>query len=158
MSSLARKVEIDLRILILATALVIIASVGSAFTAYLMINKANPATAIESGTRVKKADIGPTYDMGEFTVNIASTSNISSRFLRTGIVLELENKNLITEIDRRKPQIRDCIITILRSRTHEQLSSAHSLNSLKLDIIESINELVISGTVVDAFFVDLVIQ
>ena len=83
---------------------------------------------------------------------------MQSRFVRTEIVLELDNsKNLEAEIQRREPQIRDRIISILRSSV-DQLSSPDSLNTLKLDIVTQINNMLISGTVMDAYFVDLVIQ
>lgn len=156
---MARKVEIDVRILIFAVALIIITSVGSAFAAYLMITKNIPGVTTEPGVYVHKREIGPTYELGNFIVNLSSPNGLQSRFVRTEIVLELDNsKNLEAEIQRREPQIRDRIISILRSRSIDQLSSPDSLNTLKLDIVTQINNMLISGTVMDAYFVDLVIQ
>lgn len=152
---MARKVEIDSKFLILAVALVIIASVGSAFTAYLMISGSNIFGQKDTELQ-QKQDIGPTYDIGDFTVNLAGGTSL--RFIRTGIVLEVDDKSVVAEAERRKPQIRDRIISVLRRCTLNNLTAEDGLDKLKDNIIESINEFLISGQIVDVFFIDLVFQ
>ncbi len=154
---MAKKVEIDVRFLIVAIALVIVASVGSAFTAYLMLSGSDaPFTGENPTGSQKKSQIGPTYDIGEFTVNLAGSSTL--RFIRTGIVLELDDKNAVAEIERRQPQVRDRIISVLRTCTLTDLNAENGLEKLRMEISASINGLLINGEVSNVFFIDLVFQ
>lgn len=153
---MAKKVEVDLRLLIVAIALIIIASVGSAFTAYLILSGNDLPFVSASSDSQQKSDIGPTFDVGEFTVNMAGT--MPSRFIRTGIVLEFDDKSVINEAERRLPQLRDQIISILRGYSVADLNGENGVEKLKSSITDSINTILISGEIVDAFFVDLVIQ
>ena len=154
---MAKKVEVDFKLLIGAIALVIIATVGSAYTTYLIFRSdSNPGEPNPSAVAAKR-ELGPTFSAGEFTVNLAATG-VQSRFIRTDIVLEAQDKKTITELERRDPQIRDQIITLLRSRTAEQLQTEKGLELLRMEIIASVNNLLITGEIADAFFIDLVIQ
>ncbi|HKM17077.1 MAG: flagellar basal body-associated FliL family protein [Firmicutes bacterium] len=152
---MSKKVEVDFRFVIVALALVIIASVGSAFTAYMMLARNTPNTGAEKADGGAR-DIGPTYEIGEFTVNLAGTNSI--RFIRTGIVLEFTKDSDVREAERREPQIRDRIITILRTCTLADLSAPDGLVQLKAKLIGAINELFGTEKVSDIFFIDLVFQ
>lgn len=154
---MAKKVEVDLKLLIVAVAFVIIATVGSAFITYLIFrgNSAQPAQGQEAASAPK--ELGPTFDLGEFTLNLLSSPN-QRRYIRMQIVLEAGNKKVITELEQRTPQIRDAIISIVRSRTAEDLSTQAGMESLRLDILRAMNGLVSKGEVTDVFFIDLIIQ
>lgn len=152
---MSRKVEVDFKFVVIALAFMIIASVGSAFTAYLMLSRNNPAAGAEKvngGAR----DIGPTYKIGEFTVNLSGTNSI--RFIRTGMVLELAKESDVREAERREPQIRDRIITVLRTCTLADLSAPDGLEQLKAKLITAVNDLFGTAKISDIFFVDLVFQ
>jgi len=152
----SRKVEVDLKFLIIALSLVIIASVGSAFTAYLMLARFNN-TDTQTVNAASKSELGPCYDIGEFTVNLADKTAL--RFIRTGIVLELKDNDVIKEAKKREPQIRDKIISVLRTCTVSDLSAPNGLENLRKAIVTSVNDLfVATDSVRDAFFVDLVFQ
>lgn len=152
---MSRKVEVDIRFLIVALALVIVASVGSAFTAYLMLSRNSPSANADKANAASRG-IGPTYEVGEFTVNLAGTNSI--RFIRTGIVLELHKDGDVREAERREPQIRDRIITVLRTCTLADLSAPEGLGQLKAKLIAAINDLFGTEKISDIFFVDLVYQ
>lgn len=159
---MAGKVELDLKLIIGAVALVILATVGSAFTTYLIFGGTGSALSSSEPAAVNDANgprpVGPMFEVGDFTVNI-STPTAQPRFIRTGIVLELNNeRGLRQELESRHPQVRDRIISILRTRSIEQLNGSRGLEELRRDIVQSINELLPRGEVVDAFFMDLVIQ
>ena len=68
------------------------------------------------------------------------------------------DRNLRQELESRHPQIRDRIISILRSHTVEQLNRPDGLEMMRIGIINSINELLLHGEIIDVFFMDLVIQ
>jgi flagellar FliL protein len=101
--------------------------------------------------------LGPTYELGEFTLNLLSSPN-QRRFIRTQIVLEASNKKVVGELEKRMPQVRDEVITIVRARTAEDLSTQAGMESLRLDILKAMNTLVSKGEVTDVFFIDLIIQ
>ncbi len=159
---MARKVEVDFKLIIGAMALVILATVGSAFATYLMFGGTGSAISNGDSSSMDSASaprpMGPVFEVGEFTVNI-STPTLQPRFIRTGIVLEISSeRNLAQELESRHPQIRDRIITILRSRSVEQLNQNGGLDELRRDIARSINELLLQGEVIEVYFMDLVLQ
>lgn len=154
---MAKKVEVDAKLLIVAVALLIVATVGSAFATYLIFGRGN-TTAVQGQEKTeKKRDLGPTFDVGEFTLNLTSTTN-QMRFIRTQIMLEASDAKAIGELETRKPQLRDRMITLLRARTADELSSEDGMEALRFDIITSVNSLINNGEVTDVFFLDLIVQ
>jgi len=65
---------------------------------------------------------------------------------------------VVGELEKRMPQVRDEVITIVRARTAEDLSTQAGMESLRLDILKAMNTLVSKGEVTDVFFIDLIIQ
>lgn len=154
---MAKKVEVDFKLLIAAIALVILATVGSALATFLMFRNSNAPETSQVETVTTKKNMGPTYPVGEFTLNLVSTAN-QQRFIRTDIVLETSDKKVVEELGKRQPQIRDHLISLLRSRSAEQLSSEKGMELLRFDILKTMNTLVTKGEVTDVFFIDLIVQ
>lgn len=156
MKAVAKKVEIDSKFVIIALALMVIASVGTGFTAYVMLTGTFSPAKDSEVIDPNKVDIGPTFALDDFTVNLADTNPI--RFVRTGIVLEADSEDTLAELERRVPQIRDHVISVLRSYSVSQLTQVGGLDNLRGNIREKINKTLISGEITDIFFVDLVVQ
>lgn len=156
---MAKKIEVDFRLLVAAIALVILATVGSAFATYLIFrsNPSSQATVDAYGIETRK-EMGPTYDVGEFTLNLTAKNGNSPRFIRTEIVLETSDKKVVSQLEKRQPQIRDLMISLLRSQTAEQLNSENGMELLRFEIIQRMNALVSKGEVTDVFFIDLIVQ
>lgn len=154
---MAKKVEVDAKLLIAAVAFLILATVGSAFTTYLIFRNASSEQASGAEKAVVKKEMGPTYEVGEFTLNLLSPPT-QRRFIKTEIVLEASSKKVVSELESREPQIRDRLISLIRSRTAEDLSSQAGMESLRFDILQAMNEYVTSGDVTDVFFIDLIVQ
>lgn len=154
---MAKKVEVDIKLLIIAIALVILATVGSAFATYLIFRGSAADAPQGSEATTTKREMGPTHGLGEFTLNLLSPP-AQRRFIRTEIVLEASSKKAVEELENRMPQIRDAVITLIRARTAEDLSTQAGMESLRFDILEATNELVTKGEVTDVFFIDLIIQ
>ncbi len=152
---MSKKIEIDIRFLIVALALVIVASVGSGFTAYLMFSQNNLNGDLVSA-KDQREELGPSFDLGQFTVNIAGTTSI--RFIRTEIVLELVDSDAEKMISQRVPQVRDRVIAVLRTYTLPELAAVDAQDKLRVSITNSINELFLEDKVVDLSFVDFVFQ
>lgn len=154
---MAKKVEVDAKILIAAIALVIIATVGSAFATFLIFRSGGTHEISGAEATETRRDMGPTFPVGEFTLNLSSETN-QRRFIRTDIVLETSGNRVVTELENREPQIRDQLISLLRSRTAEDLSTEAGMEVLRFDILAAMNEFVSRGEVTDVFFIDLIVQ
>ena len=77
-------------------------------------------------------NMGPVYPLDQFIVNLLSESG--SRYLKTKVDLELSAETLTPEIDKKKPLIRDIIVSTLSSKTYEEVSTQKGKNRLKDEI------------------------
>ncbi|MEW6045933.1 MAG: flagellar basal body-associated FliL family protein [Bacillota bacterium] len=155
-----------------ALALIILASTGSAFLAYLMFNRSVPARAPEatqapaqvverraaSAEAAAPAPLGPTLDAGEFIVNLAPGPGLGIRYARLGVVIEVDRREVIDELQRRQPQVQDAIIGVVRSKRFEDLSSREGAEALRKELVEVLQRLVSKGKVVNVYYTQLVIQ
>ena len=156
-------------------ALIIVASTGSAFLAYLMFNRSVPAApqprAVETppvavrSQEAKGAEaagvapLGPTMDAGEFVVNLApSQGSLAVRYARVGVVVEGDRREVVDELTRRQPQVRDAIISVIRAKRFEELASAEGVEAVRRELVEALQRLVSRGRVVNVYFTELVIQ
>lgn len=153
---MAKKVEVDAKFLIAGLAFLIIAVVGSSFVTYLMF-RGGMAERAEPETVKDVGEMGPTFDAGEFLLNLTAANN-QQRFIRAEIVLEGSDKKVVADLEKRKPQVRDQIISLIRSRTYEQLRTGSGIELLRLEIIKTLDLLVKKGEITNVFFVDLIVQ
>ena len=100
-------------------------------------------------------DLNPTYSAGNFVVNLSDSSNMS--FIKASIVFELEDEDMVEELDKRKAQIRDEIISILRAQSRKIIEEPGA-KTIKSIIQNSINQLLISGQISNVWFTELVVQ
>ncbi len=100
--------------------------------------------------------IGPVYPMDQFVVNLLSESG--SRFLKVSLQIELGNEEMVAEMDKKKPAIRDIVIRTLSSKTFEEIGTSKGKERLKDELVEIINEILADGQVKNIFFTDFVIQ
>lgn len=87
-----------------------------------------------------------------FTVNLAQGDG-PRRYVRLNAVLKLSEDSEVSEVEARKPQIRDTIIGILNSKRPEDILKRDGKLYLKEQIKSSINSFLIDGKVVDIFYV-----
>lgn len=154
---MAKKVEVDLKLLIVVLAFVIIATVGSAFATYLIFRSNSEPQDPSAKASTKVEEMGPTFPIGEFILNLSSSGNVP-RFIRTEIVLETSDKKVVAELEKRQPQVRDHFISLIRSRTAEQLSNEAGMELLRFEMMREVNKLVSKGEVTNIYFIDLIIQ
>jgi len=111
---------------------------------------AAPATKAESA-----ATLGATYEMDPFIVNLTGDVN---RYLKVVVVLQLSDKKVADEIVNRGPQIKDSIITLLSSKTADEIVTVQGKYDLKMEMVKRINTVLTSGVVRNLYFVEFVIQ
>jgi flagellar FliL protein len=101
-------------------------------------------------------DMGPTYPMETFIVNLQDPSG--RRYLKLQIVLELDNENLKQEIDHRMPQFKDGIISLLSSKTVTDINAIEGKMQLRAELTAMFNQYLKSGKITNVFFMDFIIQ
>ncbi len=155
---MAAKIEIDLKVITMAIALVIIAAVGSAYITYLVFSRSTMDVTAAAGEEPKGSEFGPVHKVGEFTVNLMVPQGFSPRFVRTGLVVEVGDKKYISELARRDPQVRDAVISILRTKTQEDISGAAGMERLRQELGRAISGLLPEGSITNVYFTELVVQ
>ncbi|MGE4496730.1 MAG: flagellar basal body-associated FliL family protein [Deferribacterales bacterium] len=159
-----KKSKLKLIIIIL---LVLVLLGGGGAAAYFLFLKPKPSpqagqqTAAQSQTDAPQTEtvtqIGELYPLESFVVNLADPGG--SRYLRVTLQLELTAvKGLKEEIDKRAPQIRDAIITILSSKRYEEINSAQGKMIMKQQIMRRINSLLAAGQIANVYVTEFVIQ
>lgn len=103
-----------------------------------------------------KLSVGPMYAFDQFIVNLTTQSG--RRYLKTTINVELTQPTLTAELDTKRAVVRDTVISILSSKSIEEISTSKGKDKLKSEIVERLNEFLVDGKVVDLFFTEFVIQ
>ena len=130
-------------IILLAVLLLLLGGGGGAAYKFLVLDKQsdkqeNKAEKIQEEIR-NVENIGIMYEVGTFVVNLADKD--ADRYLKVTVILEIENEQVKQEVEKRLPQIKDSITTLLFTKTSRELKTAEGVEKLK-----------------DVYFTDFVIQ
>ena len=101
---------------------------------------------------------GATVNFEPFLVNLADKE--ASRYVKTSIRLLVANKESAESIAKGEtlmPRMRDTILTLLSTKTAEEMTSNEGKEKLKKEILEKVNEYLPEGAE-DVFFTDFVVQ
>ena len=157
--------KLDLKSTLILAALLLVATVGSAYlTSWFFVNRAEaPDRAADARAAAREElpfDPELVWDAGPFTVNLATPPGSPPRFVKTGMSFRVNEPRFVGELARRRVQVRDRVITILRTTTAADLSDAEGILRLKERIMDSINELIIGsgGRVYAVYLTELVVQ
>ncbi len=101
--------------------------------------------------------VGPMYPLDQFIVNLVSTGG-GKRYLKTAIALEMSIAKMQSELDSKVNILRDTIITILASKTFEEIQTTRGKQKLKEEILARINEFLVDGRISNIFFTEFVVQ
>ncbi len=96
-------------------------------------------------------------ELASFTVNLAQGDG-PRRYVRLNTVLKLDASSELSEIEARKPQIRDTIISLLNSKRPKDILKKDGKLFLKEQIKSAINSFLIDAKVIDVFFNGFQIQ
>lgn len=99
---------------------------------------------------------GEIFPLEPFIINLADDQG--SRYLKIAMHVELSTPSAKQEAEVRVPQIRDSLLTLLSSKTYEQISSAQGKSQLRSEIIARIDQLLSHGRAKSVYFTDFVIQ
>jgi flagellar FliL protein len=143
-------------LLALLLLLILLAGGGGAAYYFLFLKKegkeeetVKPAVAPEA--------VGVMYKLEPaFIVNLADPE--LTMYARVSVTIELSSPEVITEVQKREPIIRDAIIEILSNKTSRELRSPEGREQLKLEIIKRINTILVQGGVRNVYFTEFVVQ
>ncbi len=150
-------------LILIVVLLVLVLAIGGV-VAYLMLSgdERDDGASVKQEKVVKKrrhgddTAIGPMYPLDKFTVNLMSDNG--RRYLVAKINLEEDGDELTPELDKKKPMIRDIIISILSSKTVEEISTVKGKEKLKQEIMSAINKRLDDGQIRHVYFTQFVIQ
>jgi len=147
-------------ILLLVVFLLLLGGGGGAAYKFLVLDKQqnkeeNKAQKIQEEIR-NVENIGIMFEVGTFVVNLADKD--ADRYLKVTVILEIENEQVKQEVEKRLPQIKDSITTLLFTKTSRELKTAEGVERLKEEILRRVNAILPLGGVKNVYFTDFVIQ
>ena len=146
--------------LLIIIVLVVLLLGGGGFGAYWFLLRTPPPTAEELAEieAAKKPEpvILPVFALKPFVVNLADKK--SRRYLKVTMKLELSNEELLEEIDKRRAQLRDVVLTLLSSKTATEVGTMEGKFLLRQDIIKRVNVNLVTGKVTKVYWEEFVVQ
>ncbi len=104
----------------------------------------------------KLSDVGYLFNLDTFTVNLKSDQG--RRYLKANVALELSGEELSMELQNKIPVIRDRIIRILSSKTLEEVNTKKGKFKISEQITDTLNAMLVDGSVQGIYFTEFVIQ
>jgi len=150
-------------LLIVIIVLLLLLLVIGGLVAYFLLTSSNPKKNQQpTQQQIKKHKVnaltkmGPIYPLDPFTVNLVSSN--ADRYLKCKIDFELDSPALQKEINQKLPAIRDMIISILSSKSVEEIQTAQGKQKLKDEIKRKVNSILTTGEIRNVYFTEFVIQ
>jgi len=96
-----------------------------------------------------------TFGLDEFLVNLADEDG--KRYLKVKVFLGYDNKKLDTELEEKKPILRDAIIGVIRTKKAADITTK-GVDSIKMEIIQRINPILEKGQLNNVYINDILLQ
>ena len=136
--------------IVIIVLLVLVVVGGAAFGGMYISSKKSTKTA----KVVEIVEV--TYSLDEFLLNLMDEDG--RRYLKAKVYIGYEeNKKLTTELETKKPIIRDVVISTLRAKETTDFS-AIGIESIKKELIASINPVLTKGKIAHIYFNDILVQ
>ena len=94
--------------------------------------------------------------METLIVNLADQGG--KRYLRVTMELELSSDEVVEEIDKRMPQLRDAILMILPAKQYADISTTQGKMGLRDEILNKMNGYLNKGSITTMYFTEFVVQ
>jgi flagellar FliL protein len=116
----------------------------------------------EEAAKEQEVTMGPIYKLDTLIVNLADQGG--KRYLRITMDMELkpaENidaKEVVDEVEKRLPQIRDTILMILPTKQYADIATTAGKIALRDEIMAKLNVLLKKGQISNIYFTEFVVQ
>jgi len=104
----------------------------------------------------EKKGQGYIYNMEPFVVNLADQGR--PRYLKVRMSIESQQMKVNEEYEKRLPQLRDTILTVLSNKTFGEISDSEGKKKLREEIILKLNRLLWGFQVKTVYFTEFIIQ
>ena len=108
--------------------------------------------ALEAEAAEEEEFIGKLVPLETFLVNLAQTRG--GKLMKINMSLEVGSDEVKSEIEKRKPQIRDIILLLLSSKTYDQVSTREGKDFLRDEIKDTVNSFLTKGKVKRVLFTE----
>ncbi len=98
--------------------------------------------------------IGQIVPLETFIINLAGSKG--RKIAKVSMEIELDTVKLASEIEKRKPQIRDIIINILSSKTFDEVSTKEGKDKLRNELKDTVNAFLTSGQIKSVYFTEFI--
>lgn len=105
---------------------------------------------------VESATLGPTVDIGNFTINLSDPG--PPRYLKAVVKGTVSSERTKQEVEARNPQLRDAVLSYLSSLLLKDTQGARAKQTIRDNLRKRINNILRTGEVTDIFFTDFVTQ
>jgi len=147
-------------IILTSMALVFVALVGGGF--FMMWTKiaslAPPEEAVAENPEgaEEPVTVGEMFPLATFVVNLADPGG--KRYLRATMQLELAPEEPPATLEKRLPQIRDVVLTILPTKEFKDIRTVAGKSTLRNEILDKLNAMLNGPRVANIYFTEFVIQ
>ncbi|GAB6183150.1 flagellar basal body-associated FliL family protein [Thermodesulfovibrio hydrogeniphilus] len=139
------------KLLIIIIAVVVLLA-GGAGAYFFLLNKGGEKDKAHATKESKEAQ-GVNFALEPFVVNL-----MDQKYLKVSIQIELSNPKLMETAKAKTPQIRDAIITILSSKSSEELITPEGKLIVKDEIKMRANQVLGENSVLNVYLTDFVMQ
>ncbi len=148
------------KLIFLVLIVLLLAGGGGAAYKFLILDK-KEETADKKAEKIEQEiknveEVGIQYDVGSFIVNLSDKD--ADRYLKVSVVLEVQDQSIVQEIEKRLPQIKDSITTLLFTKNSREIKTPEGMEQLKEEIIKRVNAILPLGGVKNVYFTEFVIQ
>ena len=130
---------------------------GGGYFAMGMLSSKEGASAKTTTGKVISSDMqAPVFNMKSFIVNLAGSKG--RRYLKVTMSLQLDAAEVQNEIERKMPELRDQILTVLSSKSYEDIRDAVGKRRLRRELVSRVNRILKTGKTHRVFLTEFVIQ
>ena len=148
--------------LIFLLLLVILLGVGGGLAyKFLVLDKKTAESQEEQAQKIIEEikateSVGVMFDLGTFVVNLADPD--IERYLKVSVVLELKDQQVQQEAQKRLPEIKDAITTLLLTKMSSEIRTPEGIEFLKEEIAKRVNAILPLGGVKNVYFTEFIVQ
>lgn len=103
-------------------------------------------------------NFGKMVTLENFTVNLSTIGSVVPRFARVSMSLQVLSDDTEQEINQKMPQVRNAIIDLFNSKQPSDLDDTDERNSLKREILKSLNGFLVTGKVEGVYFTNFALS
>jgi flagellar protein FliL len=141
-------------ILIAALGLVVLMGAGSFFYLFPRLKGGKGPNPAQKSAAAEKP--GHVYALEPFLVNLADPE--ASRYLKIRLELESNETKPDEEYEKKLPQIRDALLSVLFAKTYQEVLDSEGKRRLKDEIISKVNPLLSHFKFKKVYFTEFMVQ